>query len=176
MENAAARGALLGLVVAALARVWMRLVSEDPEFTWGGTITIAVVFMVFGACTGLVGAALARGRSGWWRVAALPGLGAFLAQGLVVLPLAVLSAAFFARRGPRWLRWALALAGIGVTALMVDDQGTTDATLTLCGMLALGLLGGVGWGRVLGPSPSRETVGSVAVARPPGDATRRRAG
>ncbi len=145
----ALKGALLGIGVAVLARWWMRLVATDPEFTWSGSIAIVVVFAIFGFCSGLVGAALAGGRSGWWRVAAVPGLGAFLAQGVVVLPLALLSASLFAGRGPRWLRWTLALAGIGLTAAVADDQGTSDVPLTLVGMLVLGLLGGVGWGRVL---------------------------
>jgi hypothetical protein len=157
MTTAALRGALLGLAVAVLARWWMRLVAHDPEFTWGGTIAILVVFTIFGSCTGLVGAALDRGRSPWWRVAAVPGLAAFLAQGIVVLPLALLSASLFARRGPLWSRWALAGAGIVGTVAIADDQGTTDLPLTIAGMLALGLAGGVGWGRVLRrrrPAPS----------------------
>ncbi|MDR7253905.1 hypothetical protein J2X46_002895 [Nocardioides sp. BE266] len=159
MTLTAAKGALLGLVVAVLARLWMRLISDDPEFTWGGTIAILVVFTIFGACTGLVGAALSRGRSGWWRVAAIPGLGAFLAQGIVVLPLALLSAALFAPRGPAWLRWGLAVAGVALTVAIADDQGTGDLVLTMAGMLALGLLGGVGWGRVLRRRDLAEWVG-----------------
>ena len=143
MEIAAARGALLGLVVAALARVWMRLVSEDPEFTWGGTITIAVVFMVFGACTGLVGAALARGRSGWWRVAALPGLGAFLAQGLVVLPLAVLSAAFYGY--PSDDMQVIGITGTnGKTTTAYLVAAMFDAAKIRCGIL--GTVGGAAIG------------------------------
>lgn len=145
----ALKGALLGLVVGVLARGWMRLVAEDPEFTWEGTLAILTMFTIFGLCTGFVGAALARGHGWWWRVAAVPGLGAFLAQGIVVLPLALLSAALFAPRGPAWLRWSLAAAGVVFTVVISDDQGTANLPLTIAGMLALGLLGGVGWGRVL---------------------------
>ncbi|PUA81312.1 hypothetical protein [Nocardioides currus] len=132
MTRSAVVGAVIGVVVAALARGWMRLIASEPEFTWGGTIAIAAMFTLLGLLTGLVGAALASGRSGWWRIAAIPGLGAFLAQGIVVLPLALLSAAV-----------------VAITVRIADDQGTNDLALTSAGMLALGLLGGIGWGRVL---------------------------
>ena len=155
MTLIALKGALIGLAAAVLARGWMRLVAEDPEFTWGGTIAILAMFTLFGLCTGFVGAALARGRTGWWRLAALPGLGAFLAQGIVVLPLALLSAGLFAPRGPLWLRWGLAAVGVVVTVTIADDQGTVNLPLTIAGMLALGLAGGVGWGRVLRPRGRR---------------------
>ncbi len=85
MTRSAVVGAVIGVAVAALARVWMRLIASEPEFTWGGTIAIAAMFTLLGLLSGLVGAALASGRSGWWRIAALPGLGAFLAQGIVGL-------------------------------------------------------------------------------------------
>jgi hypothetical protein len=59
---------------------------------------------------------------------------------------------------------------------MADDQGTSDVALTATGMLALGLLGGVGWARVLGPSTPHEPVPTTAVVRTAEEATRRRAG
>ena len=39
-----ARGAALGFALGAgwgvLARVWMRLITTDPEFSWAGTLMI----------------------------------------------------------------------------------------------------------------------------------------
>ena len=37
-----------GLTLGVLARLWMRTISTDPEFSWGGTIGILIVFVVFG--------------------------------------------------------------------------------------------------------------------------------
>ncbi len=162
MTRTALKGALLGFLVGIAARGWMHLVARDPEFTWGGSTAIVLMFTIFGLCTGFVGAALVRGRTGWWRLAAIPGLGAFLAQGIVVLPLAVMSAFLFAPVGPRWLQWSMAGAGVVVTVAIADDQGTANLPLTIAGMLALGLLGGVGWGRVLrerAPEPAGRRAG-----------------
>ena len=38
-----------GLVLGIIARLWMRSISTDPEFTWGGTIGIAICFTLFAA-------------------------------------------------------------------------------------------------------------------------------
>jgi len=38
-----------GLVLGIIARLWMRWISTDPEFTWGGTIGIAICFTLFAA-------------------------------------------------------------------------------------------------------------------------------
>ena len=36
-----ALGALAGLTYGVALRLWMRLVSDNPEFTWGGTLPLA---------------------------------------------------------------------------------------------------------------------------------------
>src|ERR687898_224194 len=42
-------GGLLGGVVWGIdARVWMRFISTDPEFTWSGTLFIVIGFGVAG--------------------------------------------------------------------------------------------------------------------------------
>ena len=38
---------LVGLGLGTIARLWMRWISTDPEFTWGGTIGIVFVFTIF---------------------------------------------------------------------------------------------------------------------------------
>ncbi len=40
-------GALGGAVLGVVARLWMRWISTDPEFTWGGTIGIVIAFTFF---------------------------------------------------------------------------------------------------------------------------------
>jgi len=57
---------LAGLAWGVVARLWMRLVSTDPEFTWGGTLFIVLGFGIFGLAQGL---ALAGRRAGWRRPA-----------------------------------------------------------------------------------------------------------
>src|SRR5262245_17618028 len=42
-------GLLAGAILGVLGRLWMRLIAEDPEFTWSGTVAIVVAFALFGA-------------------------------------------------------------------------------------------------------------------------------
>ena len=55
-------GAGIGLGWGAVARIFMRLISDDPEFTVSGTAFILVVFTLAGAFAGL---AFAARRCGW---------------------------------------------------------------------------------------------------------------
>ncbi len=51
------RGAALGFALGAtwgvLARVWMRLISTEPEFSWVGTLSIVGLAAVLGAGVGV---------------------------------------------------------------------------------------------------------------------------
>jgi len=40
-------GVLGGAVLGVVARLWMRLISTEPEFTWSGTLFIVVAFALF---------------------------------------------------------------------------------------------------------------------------------
>lgn len=53
-------GLLAGLAWGVFARVWMRFISTDPEFSWSGTLFIVVGFGIAG--TAQAGAYLARRR------------------------------------------------------------------------------------------------------------------
>ena len=68
-------GAGLGLVWGIAARIWMRLISTNPEFTISGTAAILMIAMVFGAFAGFAFAARRRGWRRW---------GHYLPRGLVV--------------------------------------------------------------------------------------------
>jgi hypothetical protein len=57
-------GAGLGLIWGIAARVWMRLISTQPEFSIPGTAAILAIATVFGACAGF---AFAGRRRGWRR-------------------------------------------------------------------------------------------------------------
>ena len=80
-----------GLVLGVLARAWMRFISEDPQFTWNGTLFIVGGFAVFGLTQSLV--AVARGRVARRRtltvVRAIGGIATlplFVAAGAVMFP------------------------------------------------------------------------------------------
>lgn len=47
-------GILLGATLGALARGWMRIISDDPEFSWDGTLLIVGIFTVWGFTQGTV--------------------------------------------------------------------------------------------------------------------------
>ena len=60
--RSAALGFAAGVVWGATARVFMRLLTTSPEFSWSGTLFILGVGAVAGACIGVVHAARLGGR------------------------------------------------------------------------------------------------------------------
>lgn len=68
-------GAGLGLMWGIAARLWMRLISTEPEFSIFGTAAILIIFTLFGLFAGLGFAARRRG----WR-----GVGHYLPRALAV--------------------------------------------------------------------------------------------
>jgi hypothetical protein len=69
-------GAGLGLTWGIVARVWMRLITTEPEFSIFGTAAILIIFTLFGLFAGL---AFAARRRGW------QGVGHYLPRSLAVL-------------------------------------------------------------------------------------------
>lgn len=53
-------GIVGGCALGVIARAWMRVIAEDPEFTWSGTVGIVVGFTIFGFAQSIV--AIARER------------------------------------------------------------------------------------------------------------------
>lgn len=43
-----------GLVLGVIARLWMRWISTEPEFTWSGTIFIVLAFTIFSSAQATV--------------------------------------------------------------------------------------------------------------------------
>jgi hypothetical protein len=58
-------GAAMGLAWGAIARIWMRLIATNPEFSVGGTAIILAIPTLFGTCAGLALVARRRGWTGW---------------------------------------------------------------------------------------------------------------
>ncbi len=143
-----ALGLLLGAVVGALARLWMRLIAEDPEFSWAGTLAIVIAFAVFGGGQALSWTAR---RSGFRRPgstaarigAAVLSLLIFGGAGSIMLP-TVLAGALAVWRTD-WNRVARALAGLVglpipvlVVADIVGPFGWSARSLTgVAGFVAL---------------------------------------
>ena len=91
-------GAALGIA----ARAWMRLISDDPEFTWGGTIFIVMAFTIFGFTQSIVAVARRRTRRRWTltlaRVIGTVGLmPIFVGAGALMVPTVVGGGLAFAR-------------------------------------------------------------------------------
>ena len=137
-------GALAGFSVAVIARLWMRWISTDPEFSWAGTIAILTGFTLFGAMQ--AGAASCRRRQRSRRrttlvrvVSGLLSVGIFGAAGAVMFP-TVLFGGLAAWRRDWWpaarVVSAVAAAPLAVitTGEIVDDFGWSIATV---GRLAL---------------------------------------
>lgn len=109
-----AAGTALGLVTGAVARGFMALLTQDPQFSWSGTGLILGLFAVAGLCLSTVWHLKGRHRSRWCKLLALPtvllgfGPGSFMLPGAVGVALA---------GGRRW--WTRAVG----SALLVVQGG-----------------------------------------------------
>jgi hypothetical protein len=122
MLRAAARGALLGIGWGVLARVFMRLLAQAPEFSWAGTLIILGLSTMLWTGVALVEQARVTGRSRWWRLAPLPGIVLFLGPGMVLVPGAVGVALWRALRS-KVLGWLFLVAGMGVVLFALLSDG-----------------------------------------------------
>lgn len=116
-----AGGVLGGAALGVAARAWMRLIAEDPKFTWAGTMFIVIGFTVFGVAQAV--ATIGRGRARRTsvrratRIVGVVGLlPLFVAAGGVMLPTVVGGGFALARTGwPKPARAAcLAVATVPV--------------------------------------------------------------
>ncbi|WP_459161915.1 hypothetical protein [Pseudonocardia bannensis] len=128
----------------ALARVWMRFISDAPEFTWSGTAIILASSTIIGAPAGLVVVARRQGRRGAGLLRALGGSSMILlgvGGGMVILPTLLLGVLAVARTDwPRWARGPCGLlAPAPVAALLLDTGrlGLLHIVAALMGYLAL---------------------------------------
>lgn len=122
-------GALAGLTLGIIARAWMRWISTDPEFSWGGTIFILIAFVLFGTVHSFSYFARkvlwSRGRLRLIRgFAILFSLPLFSAAGSSMLP-TVLTASLALWRTDwwRWLRILLGISCLIIPAFIIRDFG-----------------------------------------------------
>lgn len=115
----AGAGFLLGVGWAVVGRIWMRLISTEPSFSWAGTGELLVIAGLVGSALGLVLAARRRGGSGWWRLLGLLVPFFFAGAGMPLLPAVVLGG------------WGLRRGTLGRSVAVV---GLVSAPVTLLAM------------------------------------------
>jgi hypothetical protein len=127
-------GAALGVV----ARCWMRLITDDPEFSWSGTIFIVLAFTIAGAGHGVAWAARRAGVRRRWSTTARVAAGVltlpiFTAAGAMMLPTVFGASVAGARTDwPRAARLVAALVAIPVPIIIAADlvdNGITPGVL-----------------------------------------------
>ncbi|MFZ3021536.1 MAG: hypothetical protein WA090_05425 [Candidatus Nanopelagicaceae bacterium] len=134
-----ARAFFTGLALGTIARLWMRWISTDPEFTWSGTIFIVGAFTIFFTAQSLVlvlrGSTSSRRRSGILRAGGLVfTLPIFTAAGGIMFPTVALASfalwgGILQKRG-RVFSLALSLIiPIIISKDIVVDFGWTFATV-----------------------------------------------
>ena len=150
MVRAAVAGLGLGAGWGVLARMWMRMISTNPEFSWSGSLLIIGFAALAGLGLGLVNGARSRFRSRWWRVVvvlALPIVS--LGPGLVFAPAFWLGGFALAGRGPRIVRAVLGVLATGPVWLLWATSDPVERSLVPAPTFVVGLLvliAGVAWG------------------------------
>jgi hypothetical protein len=121
IPKTAAVGFALGLAWGAAARVWMRLIATDPEFSWSGTGMILGSCAIGGLILGFLAGARAAGWSRRWRALGLVCLVIFAGPGVVFLPAYLLGGLLFRQRVSLRLVGGGAVAG-GLVLLWIVNQ------------------------------------------------------
>ncbi len=140
-----ALGALGGCALGITARGWMRLISDDPEFSWSGTIFIVTGFTIFGVGQSIVAAARSRiDRRSTLTTVRVIGvvtmLPLFMAAGALMLPTVVGGGLAAARTG--WhvaTRIVCLVVGIGPVMFVGQDLIDTFgwSLRSLCGIAVM---------------------------------------
>jgi hypothetical protein len=164
--HATLAGLGLGMAWGVAARMWMRLLSTSPEFSWVGTTFIIALAGVLGA--GVGAATAARRLSGWrrlLRLSFLPGMLLFAGQGMPFLPALVVGGPLVRRRSI--LGKAVACVAIVGPAVLLWNDGRFDEETFLSAPLraqvamllgmpllgaALAWAGSLMWGPMRNPS------------------------
>lgn len=131
-------GPFVGATLGVVARCWMRLISDDPEFSWGGTIFIVLAFTIAGAGHGMVWAVRRAGGRRRWSTTARAAAGVstlpiFAGAGAMMLPTVFGATLAVARTDwPRAARLAAASVAIPVPIFIganLVEHGITAGVL-----------------------------------------------
>lgn len=139
-----------GAVWGIAARLWMRFISTDPEFSWSGTLYIVLVPTLIGLLLGLALLARRRRWRPWLRKTSravsggsiiLLGLGA----GILTLPSIVFGSLALSRlRYPLGVRVGIALVMVLFPVAVLGLRG--GSIWPFLGAVALATLMVIGWG------------------------------
>jgi hypothetical protein len=145
-----AAGVIVGLILGIGARAWMRLISDEPEFSWSGTVFIVVAFTILGLTQAIAITGRGRAQRRWSRavtriVGAIGMLPIFAGAGAIMLPTVVGGGIAVWRTTWRpWARAVVAVMAIGPIALvtigLVDKFGWS--LRSLAGLVVLLMLYG----------------------------------
>ncbi|MET0915030.1 MAG: hypothetical protein ABWY81_02390 [Jiangellaceae bacterium] len=127
----AGRGAVLGLAWGLSARIWMRAITDVPEFSWTGTLMILGLAAWLGLGSGLLAAARRGGRKPWWALLGAPGLLLFAGPGMVMLPAALFGGLAFSARARPWrlIGWLAIATPVALIVALSGDEPVTDDVL-----------------------------------------------
>jgi hypothetical protein len=175
MSRAVALGLGLGAAWGVGARIWMRLITTQPEFSWSGTLVIIGFSALLGLGVGVVHAARRTGRSIWWTLAVVPGLILFMSPGMLLAPSFLLGGLAWGARGR-------ALRAVGVVAVLGSlvagwllgretspgaELSAGDVAVFVTGYVALALAlawaGSLVWQRRVRPGTGDEAVRTPTV-------------
>lgn len=139
----AVAGLVGGAVIGVVARGWMRLLTDEPEFTWSGSVFIVAAFTICGLGHGLAaGVRQATARRGWVAAARLVGalltMPLFVGAGAMMLPTVV--AGSLARWRTGWRRSArivAALLALAAPVAIIVPSLTDGISLTRAAGLLL---------------------------------------
>lgn len=136
-------GAVGGAALGAVARGWMRLITDEPEFSWNGTLFIVLAFTIAGLGHAVAATSrYCRRRRRWSTfgrtVGAACTLPLFVGAGAMMLPtVAGGSLALWRTDWPRWARVLAALVALPVPVAIIVDNITGDRIVGRVGGLAL---------------------------------------
>ena len=119
-----------GLALGIVARLWMRWISTDPEFTWGGTLGIVISFTIFTTTQATIYVlrrrAISRGLT-----AVIRGVGTFFtlplftAAGVVMFPTVLLaSIAIWRNKIDKKVRIVLLIISFIIPVIQIKEIGS----------------------------------------------------
>jgi len=118
---------VIGAAIGVVARWWMRLITDEPEFSWSGTIFIVGAFTVAGTGHGLAWAARRADLRRRWTtparvVAAVLTMPIFVGAGVMMMPTVLCASLAHHRRDwRRAVRVVVSLLGLPVPVFVVVD-------------------------------------------------------
>jgi len=152
-----AAGFLGGAALGVVARAWMRVIAEDPAFTWSGTLFIVGGFAFFGTSQAIVAVARRHVRRRWLltmvRMIGVVGmLPLFTAAGAVMAPTVICGGLAVARVDwPVALRWVMGVLAAAPVALIAstivgDSESVRQSVVGVIGFVAVytALIGATG--------------------------------